>query len=108
MMPNANLAKSVADASWNMFVNTTSYKAVEAGSKVVLVNPKGTSQVCSGCGLTVNKTFLERVHRCGCGLVLDCNVNGSVNILRLGPKFFGLKIIAAHPLQGWAYHLKLK
>ena len=36
MTQNHNLAKSILDASWNKLVQYTSYKAVEAGRKVVL------------------------------------------------------------------------
>lgn len=46
---NHGLAKSIADASWGMFVNTARNKAEEPGSQVVLINPKYTSQTCSRC-----------------------------------------------------------
>jgi putative transposase len=101
MQQNGNLAKSIGDAAWGLFVNATRCKAVEAGSKVVLVNPKGTSQACSRCGLIVKKGLSERMHRCGCGLVLDRDLNASINILRLGLQSLALTDIEAHPLQGW-------
>jgi putative transposase len=101
MMQNGNLAKSIGDAGWSMFVNATRNKAVEAGSKVVLVNPNGTSQMCSRCGLTVKKDLSVRVHQCECGLVLDRDVNASINILRLGLQSLGLKTIEAHDFQSW-------
>ena len=40
MQQNHALAKSIGDAAWGMFVNAARSKAEEAGSKVVLVNPK--------------------------------------------------------------------
>ena len=101
MMQNGNLAKSIGDAGWSMFVNATKSKAEEAGSKVVLVNPDGTSQVCSKCGLIVKKDLSERVHRCQCGLELDRDLNASINILRLGLESLGLKTIEAHVFQAW-------
>ena len=101
MMQNGNLAKSIGDAGWSMFVNATMGKAEEAGSKVVLVNPNGTSQTCSRCGLIVKKELCERTHRCECGLVLDRDLNASINILRLGLQSLGLKTIEAHDTQSW-------
>jgi putative transposase len=101
MMRNGNLAKSIGDVGWSMFVNATRSKAEEAGSRVVLVNPNGTSQACSRCGLIVKKDLSVRVHQCECGLVLDRDVNASINILRLGLQSLGLKTIEAHPFQGW-------
>ncbi|OPY46452.1 MAG: hypothetical protein A4E47_00577 [Methanosaeta sp. PtaU1.Bin028] len=44
MLKNQCLAKSISDAAWRMLVTTTSYKAESAGSKVVLVDPRNTSQ----------------------------------------------------------------
>jgi putative transposase len=101
MMHNGNLAKSIGDAGWSMFVNATKSKAEEAGSRVVLINPNGTSQMCSRCGLLVKKDLSVRIHRCECGLVLDRDVNASINILRLGLQSLGLKTIEAHDLQSW-------
>jgi len=84
MQRNHCLAKSIGDAAWGMFVNATRSKAEEAGSRVVLVNPSGTSQACSRCGLMMKKGLSERMHRCKCGLKLDRDLNAAINILRLG------------------------
>lgn len=83
MVKNPNLAKSIADAAWNQLVQFTMYKAEEAGRRVVLVNPKNTSQLCSNCGKVVPKKLSERVHRCEhCGYVQDRDVNAAQNILK--------------------------
>lgn len=100
-MMQGNLAKSIGDAGWSMFVNAARSKAAEAGSKVVLVNPNGTSQMCSRCGLIVRKPLSERVHRCECGLVLDRDVNAASNILRLGLQSLSLQGIEAQDFQVW-------
>jgi putative transposase len=85
MMQNRNLAKSIGDVAWNMLVSITSYKAVNAGSMVVLVDPRNTSKMCSRCGILVEKDLSERVHNCTqCGLSLDRDWNAAINILRLG------------------------
>ena len=97
---NHGLAKSIADASWSMFINAIRNKAEEAGSKVVLVNPKFTSQVCSRCGLVTPKELSERIHRCECGLEINRDLNASINILRLGLQSLGLTAVEAYPLQG--------
>lgn len=98
---NHGLAKSIADASWGMFVNAARNKAEEAGSKVVLINPKFTSQACSRCGLIVEKDLSERIHRCECGLVMDRDLNAAINILRMGLHSLSQMGIEAHALQGW-------
>ena len=87
MQQDSRLAKSIADASWGMMVQATQNKAEEAGSRVVLVNPKNTTQFCSRCGLYVRKELFDRVHSCpACGLVMDRDQNAAINILRLGLK----------------------
>jgi len=45
-------------------IDYTTYKAEEAGVEVRLVNPKNTTQICSGCGEVVSKTLADRIH-CG-------------------------------------------
>lgn len=83
-MARGMLAKSVHDAGWAEFINILRFKAEEAGRVVVMVNPRGTSQACSGCGCEVRKTLAVRTHHCtDCGLVLDRDVNAARNILTL-------------------------
>jgi putative transposase len=85
MVHNHNLAKSILDASWNKLIQYTSYKAEDAGRKVVLVNPANTSQMCSSCGQIVKKNLSIRVHDCPyCGLSIDRDLNAALNIARLG------------------------
>lgn len=60
----------------------TSYKTEYAGSRVALVDAIETSQRCSGCGEKVQKILADRIHCCPhCGLVMDRDLNVSVNIL---------------------------
>lgn len=80
-----DLSKSVADAGWRVFLNCLSLKAEGAGATVVEVDPRGTSQRCSGCGETAKKKLWDRTHDCpACGLVLDRDHNAAINILNLG------------------------
>ena len=85
MQKNHHLAKSIADVAWNMFITITESKAEDAGSRVILVNPRNTSQICSRCGMIVAKTLSDRVHSCShCGLMMDRDQNAAINIMRLG------------------------
>ena len=67
-----------------MFQQFCTYKAENAGRTVLLVSPKYTSQVCSGCGTVKKKELSERWHSCVCGTELDRDHNAAVNILALG------------------------
>ena len=52
---------------------------------MAFVDPRYTSQLCSGCGEYAPRTRDVRVHTCpGCGLVLDRDVNAARVILRKG------------------------
>jgi len=69
MLKNPHLAKSISDSGWAEFTHMLAYKAESAGKTVVLVDPKDTSQICSGCGEVVEKALAARTHRCdSCGL----------------------------------------
>lgn len=81
MIHNKHLARRAADAGWSQFLTFLQSKAAQAGRKVVAVNPRGTSQVCSGCGQVVKKALHVRWHRCECGCSLDRDHNAAINIL---------------------------
>ncbi|MGB4364912.1 MAG: RNA-guided endonuclease TnpB family protein, partial [Candidatus Methanoculleus thermohydrogenotrophicum] len=90
MQKNHCLAKSIADVAWNLFITITENKAEETGSRVILVNPRNTSQMCSRCGMIVKKTLSDRVHTCPhCGLAMDRDQNAAINIMRLGLQSLG-------------------
>jgi putative transposase len=85
MVRNSKLAKSIMDVSWNQFYQFLSYKAVEAGRKLGLVNPAYTSQTCSQCKHIESKKLSSRVHICSqCGYKASRDFNASKNILALG------------------------
>ena len=82
MVQNHHLAKSISDAGWSQLIGFTKSKAEYAGKVVELVNPRNTSQNCSGCGNSVPKDMSVRVHSCPfCGLELDRDHNAAINIL---------------------------
>ena len=83
----AGLNKSILDAGWGTFVSMVKSKAEWATSVTVLtVDPKYTSQVCSGCGTLRKKELSERWHSCECGCELDRDHNAALNILAKGMK----------------------
>lgn len=90
MLKNGHLSKSIADAAWSQLVQYTTDKAESAGRRVVLVDPRHTSQRCSKCGTIVQKSLSVRVHDCPvCGLVIDRDENAAINILALGLQGMG-------------------
>ena len=80
----AGLNKSILDAGWGQFQHICESKAACAGSRVLFVSPKYTSQMCSGCGAIVEKELEERWHACSCGCSLDRGHNAAKNILWIG------------------------
>jgi putative transposase len=85
MVRHPTLARSISDASWSRFVSMLDYKAEKAGGHLIRVDPRNTSQKCSGCGALVPKSLAVRTHACpSCGLVIDRDHNASLNILRAG------------------------
>jgi len=85
MVKNHHLASAILDACWGKTRRLTAYKAERCGGRVILVDPRGTSQECSGCGAVVEKPLSKRVHSCPqCGLFLDRDVNAARNILARG------------------------
>jgi putative transposase len=77
------LNKSLLDAGCGQFVQIVTSKAEWAGRTIAKVNPKKTSQLCSGCGKAgPHKDLEDRVHVCPhCGLVMDRDENAAHNIL---------------------------
>lgn len=85
MVKNHKLAAAIMDATWGKLRQLTAYKVERRSGRVILVDPNGTSQKCSGCGAVVWKDLSVRVHECqSCGLVLDRDHNAALNILKLG------------------------
>lgn len=75
------LAKEVHDVAWGRLVQMLRYKAAKAGSKLIEVDPRFTSQTCPECGVIKKKELSERTHRCDCGCVLDRDVAAARVIL---------------------------
>jgi len=81
MVKNHHIARSIRDASWNILIRFTTYKAEEAGGAVELVDPKNTSKQCSVCGGIQSMPLSQRTYRCpDCGLVIGRDHNAAINI----------------------------
>lgn len=103
MIRNRRLARAISDAGWSAFQEAVRYKAERAGVAYVEIDPRNTSQVCSGCGALVPKPLTQRWHGCPhCGLSLHRDHNAARNILalalqaRTGPAELNAKGSSAH------------
>jgi putative transposase len=89
-----SLNKSISDSGWTTFRNQLNYKAEEAGSLVIEVNPKGTSKTCSKCGSKKDMPLENRMYECPvCKLKIGRDLNSSYNILRIGLDSLGRRKI---------------
>ncbi len=92
-----NLQKHISDASWGSFIGMIRYKAEEAGTWCIAVNPKGTTQRCSSCDTIVPKTLYERSHKCTtCGFEASRDYNAALNIHKLGTNLVN-RALPAYP-----------
>ena len=90
MVKNHHLAKSISDAAWGDFRRWVEYFGKVYGVATVAVAPQYTSQNCSSCGETVQKSLSTRTHVCpSCGHVQDRDRNAAINILKKGLNTLG-------------------
>ncbi len=79
-MVHGNLARSIHDAAWSLFLFCLIFKAENAGKSTVAVNPRGTSQECPRCGAVAKKSLSEREHVCPCGTRL-CRDHAAAQVI---------------------------
>jgi putative transposase len=85
MVKNHPLAQAISDAGWGLFVSILAAKAASAGRRVIEVDPRYTSQDCSGCGERVAKKLSVRWHSCPfCGFECHRDENAARNIRKKG------------------------
>ena len=88
-VPNGQAASSGLNKSWTdngvgNFLEILSQVAQKHGTRIVKVNPRGTSQHCSQCLNRVGKTLSDRWHECNsCGLSCDRDYNSALLIKKL-------------------------
>ena len=98
MVQNRHLAKSISDAGWGNFQLILQSKAANAGKQLTKVDPKYTSQKCSGCEEIAKKSLSVRIHDCpNCGLQLDRDHNAAINIKKAAIALRGGAVVANTP-----------
>ena len=76
------MTNGYSDASLGLLRRRIEDKASSAGREIILVDPKGTSQICSVCEDIIEKNLSVRQHICPqCGYTADRDVNAAKNIL---------------------------
>lgn len=83
MIANHNLAMSIVDAGWGMFVDMLKYKADWQGKNIIQIGRfDPSSKTCSCCGKINRELKLsDREWTCsGCGITHDRDVNAAINI----------------------------
>jgi len=99
-LARGSLAKDVHDASWAKFISMLRYKAEKAGARLIEVDPRNTSQDCSGCDAKVPKELDDRQHQCPhCGLSIDRDLNAARNILYRAGVGPGLRNVAGYGMR---------
>ena len=83
LLANRHLARSISDASWGQFLAVLDWQARKAGHQVVPLDPRDTTQTCSGCGAKAKRRLglADRLFCCDdCGLVEDRDRNAARNL----------------------------
>lgn len=83
MLKNHNLAKSISDCSWGMFVDMLEYKAEWYGKNIIKIGRfEPSSKTCCECGyINHDLTLKDREWTCpSCGTVLDRDICAAINI----------------------------
>ncbi len=88
-LAKTRMAKSIYDAGWAGFKHMLSYKAIRHGGRYLEASEAYSTQTCSDCGSISGPRGLKglaiREWTCGdCGASHDRDVNGALNILRVG------------------------
>ena len=87
MMSNHKLAKAIGEVSWYEFRIMLEYKCEWKGRQLIIAPTNyASSQLCSNCGNKSQQTkdLSCRTYVCEkCGMVLDRDINASINLLKL-------------------------
>lgn len=76
------LNRSITEQTWGLIRQQLTCKAAWAGRELVVVDPKFTSQRCSGCGIVSAVHRKRKRYECAeCGMSEDADVNAARNIL---------------------------
>ena len=83
LLKNHKLARAIANQGWREIRRQLEYKCAWYGKRLITVNPRKTSQICSSCGFDDGKHTLDiREWTCpNCGTHHDRDINAAKNIL---------------------------
>lgn len=84
--PKSRLNREVLDQAWGSFREILRFKAEEAGTVVVEVDPKNTSRTCHECGVIDARSVRANTEFVctSCGHRADAGRNAALNIVRAG------------------------
>jgi putative transposase len=80
MVRNRHLSRAISDAGWADFLAALDWQARKVGHEVVRLDPRHTTQTCSGCGVKAKHRLglADRTFLCDeCGLVEDRDRNAA-------------------------------
>lgn len=84
----SGLNRSILDQGWTQILALLTYKADQAGARVIAVRPHGTSQTCHRCGSTApGQRESQAVFRCAdltCGWTGNADTNAAIVIKQRG------------------------
>ncbi len=82
MMKNRHLSKAISKQKFYQFRVKLTYKAKQIGIEMRVVDRfYPSSKKCSNCGMIKKDLKLsDRVYKCGCGLVIDRDLNAGINL----------------------------
>ena len=83
----SGLNRAILDQGWGQLFDYINYKLwYRYGTILNKINPKYTSQKCSGCGYThANNRETQAIFKCqSCGLEMNADLNAATNILMAG------------------------
>lgn len=84
----SGLNRAILDQGWTQILTLLTYKADQAGARVIAVRPHGTSQTCHRCGCTATgQRESQAVFRCAnpaCGWTGNADTNAAIVIKQRG------------------------
>ncbi len=84
MMKNRHLSKAIQDQKLYYFIQFLIRISIKYGIEIRQADRfYPSSQICSNCGNIVKKKLSDRMHICGCGLIIDRDLNASINLKNL-------------------------
>lgn len=84
MVKNRRLSRSIMDQGFHEFRRQLEYKAKMYGSEVIVADRfYPSTKTCSRCGTIHDMGLGKRTMSCGCGLVIDRDLNAAINLKKL-------------------------